>query len=77
MTLSKGERLAIYTDGIFESGGTAQRRKNLETVMRTALSDTLSLDIEDAINQCMNSFDRHAGSKADDDATLILIEKAS
>ncbi|MCL1038189.1 SpoIIE family protein phosphatase [Shewanella submarina] len=77
VTLSKGERLAIYTDGIFESGGTAQRRKNLETVMRTALSDTLSLDIDDAITQCMNSFDRHAGSKADDDATLILIEKAS
>lgn len=69
-----GHRLVLYTDGLFESGGSKTRRESLEKVVNQCLLDTLTMEIEQAAQVCMQTFDRHAGCPPDDDATLILIE---
>ena len=73
-TLAKGERLAVYTDGLLESSPTASGRKMLESAIRQSLLDTRGQPIEEALRATMGVFDRLAGCPTNDDALLLLIE---
>ncbi|QDF68133.1 response regulator [Shewanella sp. SNU WT4] len=77
LQLHQGQRVALYTDGLFESGGSIERRQSLETIIKKRLVDTLSMDIQAAAESCMQTFDRHGGVPARDDALLLLIEPNS
>jgi len=76
LQLAAGERLALYTDGLFESAADHNARKNLEDRITTTLTDTLNLPISESLAQLMNVFDKIAGTPPSDDALLLLMEPA-
>ncbi|WP_434354771.1 SpoIIE family protein phosphatase [Parasalinivibrio latis] len=70
-----GQRLAFFTDGLFESADSEQERCELEECIKTALVSTLHLPIEQALNEVMRQFDHVAGIPPKDDTLLLLIER--
>lgn len=74
LSLQDGERLAIYTDGLFESAQNAQGRAQLEAEIRDSLFATRQLSIEEALTATQSLFTEIAGPRPSDDATLILME---
>ncbi|MEW5009006.1 MAG: SpoIIE family protein phosphatase [Cycloclasticus sp.] len=72
--LLPGERLALYTDGLFESAASQQERLELETQITETLHTTLDKPISDALTMSMQVFDRIAGTTPQDDTFLILLE---
>nr|WP_235690502.1 PP2C family protein-serine/threonine phosphatase [Aliivibrio fischeri] len=74
ISIKKGERLALFTDGLFESGDTTSERETLEKTIKKQLLETLHLPIEQAIDQIIKTFDALAGTPPNDDALLLLIE---
>ena len=74
LTLHPGERIALFTDGLFESAPSEAQRKHLEEQIRFSLHDTLRLPIEQAIEQVMTIFDQIAGTPPNDDTLLLLLE---
>lgn len=75
LTLKKGERLALFTDGLFESGNTVSERETLELRIKETLLSTLEHPIEEALTLVMKCFDNLAGTPPNDDALLLLIER--
>lgn len=75
LTLKQGERLALFTDGLFESGNTVSERETLERTIKTTLLATVEKPIEEALEQVMQCFDKLAGTPPNDDALLLLIER--
>ena len=75
LTLKKGERLALFTDGLFESGDSISERETLETALKENLVSTLHKPIEQALEEVMQCFDKLAGTPPNDDALLLLIER--
>ena len=73
--LENGERVALYTDGLFESAEDNDTRKKLEARITTALTDTLNSPIEQSIQTAMDVFDELAGTPPKDDTLLLLMEK--
>ncbi len=71
--IKKSERIALYTDGLFEAAESADARKALETAVMQRLKDTLSLPLNEANEKVMAKFDT-IGNYQRDDATLILLE---
>jgi phosphoserine phosphatase RsbU/P len=76
LRLPVGERIALYTDGLFESATDNNARKKLEDRIITILTDTLNLPINESLAQVMGIFDRFAGTPPSDDALLLLMEPA-
>ncbi|OCH27836.1 fused response regulator/phosphatase [Aliivibrio fischeri] len=74
ISIKHGERLALFTDGLFESGDTTSERETLERAIKEQLIGTLHLPLEQAINQVIKTFDTLAGTPPNDDALLLLIE---
>jgi len=74
LQLSMGERLAIFTDGLFDSATDNSTRNKLEKRVTTTLADTLGLPIEEALVKVMNIFDELTSKQPKDDALLILVE---
>ena len=74
LQLVAGERIALYTDGLFESAADNNARKNLEDRITTTLTDTLNLPINESLAQLMSEFDKLAGTPPRDDALLLLME---
>ncbi len=74
LRLTPGERIAFYTDGLFESAPDEAGRRQLETSITKALVDSLSLSLDQALAKAMETFDRLAGTPPDDDTLLLLIE---
>lgn len=72
--LGPGERLALYTDGLFESADDEAGRKQLEESILAALRLTLADPLERALGRVMAVFDQIAGVPARDDALLLLLE---
>lgn len=68
------ERLAIFTDGLYESANDNEGRHYLEKRIKQAMKDTLDLPIGEAIDQVMSTFDELAGTPPNDDTLLLLIE---
>jgi DNA-binding response OmpR family regulator/anti-sigma regulatory factor (Ser/Thr protein kinase) len=75
LQLEVGERIAIYTDGLFESAEDEKQRAHLENSITLALIDTLTTPIEQALNKVMDVFDCITASKPKDDVLLLLIER--
>ncbi|MDD9194442.1 SpoIIE family protein phosphatase [Aliivibrio sp. S3MY1] len=75
VTLQKGERLALFTDGLFESGNSISERQTLEQSIKEQLINTINLPLETAIETVMQTFDSLAGTPPNDDALLLIIEK--
>lgn len=75
VTLQKGERLALFTDGLFESGNSISERETLENTIKKQLISTLNLPLNIAVETVMNTFDSLAGTPPNDDALLLIIEK--
>ena len=73
-TLEVGQRLAFYTDGLFDSASDSDQRAVLEREVRKTLHKTLSDPIETAIVKVMNTFDSHASDDAMDDTLIMLAE---
>jgi len=76
LRLPVGERIALYTDGLFESATDNSARKKLEDRIITILTETLNLPINESLAQVMGIFDRLAGTPPSDDALLLLMEPA-
>jgi sigma-B regulation protein RsbU (phosphoserine phosphatase) len=74
LQLTAGERIAMYTDGLFESATDNSARKNLEDRIIETLTGTLNLPIKESLAQIMDIFDRLAGTPPGDDALLLLME---
>jgi len=76
LQVAVGERIALYTDGLFESATDNHAREKLEDGIITTLTDTLNLPIDESLAQVMGCFDRLAGTPPSDDALLLLLEPA-
>jgi CheY-like chemotaxis protein/anti-sigma regulatory factor (Ser/Thr protein kinase) len=74
LTLKPGERLALYTDGLFDCSSTVAGRTTLETGIKQQLHATLAQPIELAMKQTMATFDQLSSRPLKDDALLLLIE---
>jgi serine phosphatase RsbU (regulator of sigma subunit) len=74
LQLSGGERIAFFTDGLFESAADSNARKLLETQITSKLSETLKLPIRESLQKIMSIFDKVAGTPPKDDVLLLLIE---
>ncbi|MGF1706360.1 SpoIIE family protein phosphatase [Enterovibrio baiacu] len=76
IVLNPNERLALYTDGLFESAEDDEARKVLEKAVIKALHDTQSLPLDEAANEVMRVFD-DIGEQSKDDATLVMLQRAA
>jgi len=74
--LLPGERLALYTDGLFESVIGQEERRNLETKMINTLHATIAMPLANSLARSMHVFDQIAGATPQDDALLILLESS-
>ena len=72
-----GERIAIYTDGLFESANDNQARAELERKVWSMIRETASLPVDRAARLIMQTFDEVAGTPPRDDTTFILLEPDS
>ena len=75
--LQPGERLAAYTDGLFESAATVAGREQLEEQVLQAIRDAARLTVRDAVDRVMHTFDAFASPSSRDDTTLVIIEPRS
>jgi sigma-B regulation protein RsbU (phosphoserine phosphatase) len=72
--VKRGERIAIYTDGLVESAPDKQSREYLENQMMSVIEDTIDLPIDRAARLIMQKFDEISGTPPRDDVTFILLE---
>ncbi|OEE60862.1 hypothetical protein A1OO_16590 [Enterovibrio norvegicus FF-33] len=75
LDVKEGERIAIYTDGLFEAAEDNAARQKLTDKVMEALQQTLALPLHEATEAVMQSFE-HYGERHKDDATLILLQIA-
>lgn len=73
--LQAGERLALFTDGLFESAESELGRRELEQSIIEILQQTRLLPQEEALRRVMERFDQQAGRPAGDDTLLLLLER--
>jgi CheY-like chemotaxis protein/anti-sigma regulatory factor (Ser/Thr protein kinase) len=69
-----GDRVAIFTDGLFESALDNQTREYLTTRMKETLYQTLNFTIEQSLQKVMAVFDEITNNAPIDDTLLLLIE---
>ncbi|MCP3870949.1 MAG: SpoIIE family protein phosphatase [Gammaproteobacteria bacterium] len=74
LKVAPGERIALYTDGLFESATDENARRLLEERITGALMDTLDCPLDQSLEAAMGLFDELAGTPPKDDAMLLLIE---
>ncbi len=72
--LLPGQRIAMFTDGIFESADDEAGRVELTNRIFKMLETTIEEPIDRAVRITMESFDRITSGKVRDDTTLVLIE---
>ncbi len=75
MNISPSQRIAIFTDGLFESANTPQGRIHLENQVIESLIHSQSDNIEESISSVMSVFDDLAGTPPNDDTLLLLIDR--
>jgi len=74
LQLKAGERIALYTDGLFEAAADESLRHQLEEDITSSLHHTLNIPIDQALNKAMDIFDGITANAPKDDALLLLIE---
>jgi CheY-like chemotaxis protein/anti-sigma regulatory factor (Ser/Thr protein kinase) len=72
--LKKGQRLAFYTDGLFESADNNKARQQLEEKIKATLHQTINESMTIALQKVMMVFDLVTKAQPNDDALLLLIE---
>lgn len=72
--LQPTDRLAVFTDGLFESAQNASARKQLEGAVIDALASHGKKSIDAHANNVLSTFDERTKNHATDDALLILLE---
>lgn len=72
--INSGERIAVFTDGLFDSAESNEEREQLKQAIYDSLYQSLNFTIEEALHKTMAVFDRLTNNKPTDDALLILIE---
>jgi len=70
-----GGRLALYTDGLVECGSNNEKRASLLAGIRSHLVRSWPGPIDGAAQSTMQAFIDLTARQAEDDATLVLIEK--
>lgn len=73
-TLKPGERLAIYTDGLFEAVTSQEGRECLQHTILEKLSHSHNSSIDQALDDVFTEFDKQSHQKPTDDALLMLLE---
>ena len=74
LTIKPGQRIAVFTDGLFESAKDNAARAHLEEQINGALLTTLHLPITQALDNVMSLFDAITGQQPSDDTLLLLLE---
>ena len=74
ITLAAGERIALYTDGLFDSAPSESAREQLEIEIKQALHQSRQQPLAQALHHTMSLFDQIACSPPKDDALLMLLE---
>ncbi len=74
LTIKPGQRIALFTDGLFESASSNEARNALQVQITNLLLATLSIPIEEALEQVMSLFDKLTLAKPNDDTLLLLLE---
>lgn len=74
LTVKSSERVALYTDGLFESAADQAGREHLESQISHTLWRTCERPIEHARDEVMQVFDALAGRPPRDDTLLLLLE---
>lgn len=74
LTIKSGQRIALFTDGLFESGDNNNARNELQSKITALLLATLILPIEEALDQVMTLFDQLTAAAPNDDTLLLLLE---
>ena len=75
VAVEPGDRLLLYTDGVFEARNPADQELGLDRLAR-AFADCRSLPAEETLDTLMGLVRDHcAGRPVDDDVTLLLIER--
>jgi len=74
INLQAGERIAFYTDGLFESAADEASRKYLEQQILATIKRTIDDPIDRASRLVMKRFDEIAGKPPMDDTTFLLLE---
>lgn len=73
-TVKTGQRLAFYTDGLFESAADNEAREDLEEQILLTMKDSLDKPIDRALRLIIQKFEEIAGTPPRDDTTLVLLE---
>ena len=74
LTVEPGVRLALYTDGLFESAPNNADRRTLETKITDTLVAGQGFPLGTALTNTMQCFDQLAGTPPADDTLLLLLE---
>lgn len=74
LTIKPGQRIAVFTDGLFESANDNASRTHLQEQINNALLKTLHLPITQALDNVMSLFDVITGQQPSDDTLLLLLE---
>jgi len=74
LMIKPDQRIALFTDGLFESANDNQARNELQEKITNALQATLSIPIDEALKQVMTLFDELTESQPSDDTILLLLE---
>lgn len=75
VAVDPGERVLLYTDGVFEARNPADQELGLDRLSR-AFADCRDLPAEETLDALMGLVRDHcAGRPVDDDVTLLLIER--
>ncbi len=77
LRLKPGERLVLFTDGLFEGAFTGPGRAVLEQDILTTARSGLKSGLDELADALMATFRGAAGDSPRDDATVILLEPAS
>jgi len=73
-TLHSGQRLLMFTDGLFDSVKIGGSREALEQDLHKILMSTINLPIEIALDKLFQTFDEHNAEYPNDDVLAVLIE---
>jgi len=74
ISVKRGERIVIFTDGLLESAPDNTSRARLEREILKTIKETINLPIDRASRYVMQIFDKIAGTPPADDTTFILLE---
>ena len=76
LELKVGERLLLFTDGLFEGAYTGPGRNALEQELLSTVRRGTDASLADLADALMGTFRAAAGDSPKDDATAILLEPA-